>query len=67
MLTLIDFLFVATFVIKIQKITKVRQTIQIVLTDVNCALAIYAVRTVSNLHPAPPAKIFLMAPMINMW
>ena len=32
---LIDFLFVATFVIKIKKRTKVRQTFQISLTDVN--------------------------------
>ena len=35
---LVDFLFVATFVIKIKKKgTKVRQTFQISVTEVNCA------------------------------
>ena len=71
-LELIDFLFVATFAIKIKKkMTKVRQTFQISLTDVICTCAIYAVRTASNPHPSPPLSlphtIFLMAPVINMW
>ena len=44
--------------------TKVRQTFQISLTDVNCTCAIYAVGTVSNPHPS---TILLMTPMINMW
>ena len=35
--------------------TKVRQTFQISLTDVNCVCAIYAVRTVSN--PPPPTPL----------
>ena len=53
---LIEFLFVATFDIEIKKITKVRQTFQISLTEVNCACAIYAVRTASNPQhrPLPP-------------
>ena len=33
--------------------TKVGQTFQISLTDVNCECAIYVVRTVSNHHPTP--------------
>ena len=38
---LVDFLFVATFVIKIKKkLTKVGQAFQISLTEVNCACAI---------------------------
>ena len=55
-LVLIDFLFVATFVIKIKKkMTKVRQTFQSSLTDVIYTCAIYAVRTASKTHPSPSA------------
>ena len=36
--------------------TKVKQTFQISLTEVNCVCAIYAVRTTSNpQHPPPPS------------
>ena len=37
---LVDFLFVATFLNKIKRMVKVRQTFQISLTKVNCACAI---------------------------
>ena len=43
---LVDFLFVATVVINIKIMTNVRQTFEIRLTDVNCACAFYAARTV---------------------
>ena len=56
---LADALFVATFVIKIKKkITKVRQTFQISLTDVNCACAVFIRFELSlKLAPPPPPRL----------
>ena len=53
-IVLVDFLFVVSFVINIKKMTNVRQTFQISLTDINCARAQSVRFELSGSNPPPP-------------
>ena len=54
-IVLVDFLFVVSFVINIKKMTNVRQTFQISLTDINCARAQFVRFELSGSNPPPPS------------
>ena len=56
-IVLVDFLFVVSFVINIKKMTNVRQTFQISLTDINCARAQFVRFELSGSNPPPPPRL----------